>query len=84
MSMGELFPFLCGFILALAQVTTRHSLRPIYVLLLSVAFGILSSFVNGELHTSWLYAVVDFCIAGVASVASRAVLGKLYKAKHLT
>ena len=74
--MREVFPFLAG--LAVGLVTHRAASlwgRIALIAVLGIGFGVLASWVGGELTAGWLYVAVDTAqVMGVAIMTAIVVI----------
>jgi hypothetical protein len=72
--MEEVFPVLAGVALGLATNGVKLGwLRSILIAFLGLAFGLVASWISGELAISWTYALID--VAQVIGVAVMTVVG---------
>jgi hypothetical protein len=67
--MDEVFPVLAGVALGLAFHHIGSRLRIVLLAVLALAFGVVASWISGELAISWVYILID-----TAQVLSAAVL----------
>ena len=67
--MEEVFPVLAGVVVGLAlHPVTSRVLRSILVLVFSLAFGALASWVAGELAVSPVYVAIDAAQVAIAAI----------------
>ena len=57
--MDEVFPVLSGIAVGLILGSIPSRLRLLALGVFSVAFGILASWISGELAMSWIYVLID-------------------------
>jgi hypothetical protein len=69
--MQELFPLTVGMIIgALIQKIRRPNLRILALVILCIAFGLVASFINGELSLSWSFLTFDAALVWVGAAVS--------------
>ena len=69
--MDEVFPVLSGIAVGLIVSFIDSSLRVVALGVLAVAFGLLASWISGELAISWVYALIDIAqVLGAALLTS--------------
>jgi hypothetical protein len=72
--MGEVFPVLAGVVVGLATNSVRLVwLRIFLLVLLGLGFGVVASWISGELATSWTYVLID--IAQVIGAGAMTIVG---------
>jgi hypothetical protein len=73
--MNEIFPIAAGIATALLVCTlVSPYLRTVLLIVSAVTFGILSSFVSGELVVSWAYPVFDIAQVLITALSSMAII----------
>lgn len=69
--MDEVFPVLSGIAVGLILDFIPSGLRVVALGVLAVAFGILASWISGELAISWVYVLIDIAqVLGAALLTS--------------
>ena len=69
--MHEVFPVLSGLVIgALVQWLDDAKLRGVAVVVLSIVFGVIASYISGELLLSWGYVVFDTAQVLVGAAAA--------------
>src|SRR5262249_28251554 len=69
--MEEVFPVLSGIVVGLVLGFIPQRIRMLALGALSVAFGILASWISGELAVSWIYLLIDIAqVLGAALLTS--------------
>ncbi len=73
--MDEVFPVLAGVALGLAfHHIASGGLRIALLLVLSLAFGVVASWISGELAISWVYILIDAAQVLIAAVLTAALV----------
>jgi hypothetical protein len=73
--MNEIFPIAAGIATALLGCTlAAPPLRTVLMIVSAMVFGILSSFISGELTLSWAYPVFDITQVLIAAASSMAII----------
>ena len=73
--MDEVFPVLAGVALGLEfHHITSSGLRIALLLVLSLAFGVVASWISGELTISWVYILIDAAQVLIAAVLTAALV----------
>jgi hypothetical protein len=75
--MHEVFPVLAGVIVGLVvpTVVSRSNVRWIALVALSVGFGVVATWISGELAISAAYLLVDIAQALGAAIATAVLVG---------
>jgi hypothetical protein len=72
--MEEVFPVLAGIVVGLATSGVKLAwLRSVLVAFLGMGFGLVASWISGELAISWTYVLID--IAQVLGAAAMTIAG---------
>jgi len=72
--MEEVFPVLAGVVVGLAAYGVRSVwLRLFLLVLFGLGFGVVASWISGELAISWTYALID--VAQVMGVGAMTIVG---------
>ena len=73
--MDEIFPIAAGIATALLVCTlAAPRLRTVLMIVSAIAYGILSSFISGELTVSLAYPVVDIAQVLIAALSSMVII----------
>ena len=82
--MDEVFPVLSGIAVGLILGSIPSRLRMLTLGVFSVAFGILASWISGELATSWIYVPIDVVqVLGAALLTSVLVARRQHRVVRL-
>ena len=57
--MDEVFPVLAGIVVGLVTQSLGPRVRAVVLGVLSVVFGVVASWISGELTISWAYLLID-------------------------
>lgn len=72
--MQEVFPFVAGCLIGLAVLRIRApKLRAAALAVLCVLFGVLASYISGELAVSWGFLSADMALVWVGAFSTSAV-----------
>ena len=80
--MEEVFPVLAGVVVGLVSDSVRLVwLRVLLLVLSGIGFGVMASWISGELATSWIYVLID--TAEVIVVAAMTIVGMtVWRRRH--
>src|SRR6266511_969708 len=74
-SMQEVFPLVVGALIGLAiQRIHAHSLRAIALVVLCLFFGVLASYMSGELAMSWGFISIDTVLVWVGALLASVIV----------
>jgi len=80
--MGEILPVAAGVVVGLiCWRIASVRLRTLALVLLSVAFGALASFVNGELALTWGFLLIDIPLVFLVAVGTSLLLARFVPAR---
>jgi uncharacterized membrane protein len=80
--MEEVFPVLAGVVVGLVSDSVRLVwLRVLLLVLSGIGFGVMASWISGELAMSWIYVLID--TAEVIVVAAMTIVGMMVWRRRL-